>query len=290
MLLYILNHICACFSIDKHGEILYNYGMNMYDLFENIKINSCGISDCDASWHWDTGAVGFQDFDLWFVLRGKGRIITERETAEVERGSCLLLFPNTHYIGEHGNEHLLVMNVHFQFSKKDFDFIGEDSLFLYRKIHDISYMRGTLSRVIRLYNSEKTEEAAVFFRAALGEYFLADKEEEKREFGTDKAGLVQKICDIINISPEAGHSLAGFAEEYGYSADYLGRIFSRAVGISFSEYLANARVNKAKFLLSSTSLSVEGVAEALGYYDTCYFSRQFKRITGISPGRYRKGQ
>ena len=259
--------------------------MNIYNLLENVKINSCGISDCDASWHWDTGKSGFQDFDLWFVLRGKGRIITERETAEVERGSCLLLLPNTHYIGEHENEHLLTMNVHFQFDETpDFGNIP----FLYKQIYDIGYMRDTLERVIRLYNADKGKSAALFFRAALAEYFEATRAQERNELGKEKPALVRKICDRINIAPEEGHSLAVFASEYGYSADYLGRIFSRAVGISFSEYLANARVNKAKFLLSSTALSVEGVAEALGYYDTCYFVRQFKRITGTSPGKYKK--
>ena len=262
--------------------------MDTQNLFENLKINSCGISDCDAAWRWDTGEGGFQDFDLWFVLRGRGRIITERETAEVERGSCLLLFPGTHYIGEHGGEHLLIMNVHFAFSGGFAEALRAHP-FLYKHITDISYMRQTLSRTIRLYNSGKSGEAAVFFRAALSEYFLVDAEEERRELGAGKPQIVQKICDIINISPEKQHSLAGFAAEYGYSADYLGRIFSRAAGIPFSEYLANARVNKAKFLLSSTSMSVEEVAEALGYYDACCFSRRFKRITGVSPGKYRKG-
>ena len=263
--------------------------MNTQNLFENAKINSCGISDCDAAWHWDTGKSGFQDFDLWFVLRGKGRIITERETAEVERGSCLLLFPNTHYIGEHGEEHLLTMNVHFQLSETEAKTLGSPP-FLYKRISDISYMRETLERVIRLYNSAKTESARIFFLAALSEYFEATAPEEKSENGGEKNALVEKICDRINLSPEEPHSLSDFAAEYGYSADYLGRIFSHAAGISFSEYLANARVNKAKFLLSSTSLSVEGVAEALGYYDACYFARQFKRITGTSPGKYRKSR
>ena len=137
--------------------------------------------------------------------------------------------------------------------------------------------------------SAKAESARVFFLAALSEYFEATSPEEKSETGGEKSAIVESICDRINLSPEEAHSLAAFASEYGYSADYLGRVFSRTAGISFSEYLANARVNKAKFLLSSTSLSIEGVAEALGYYDTCYFTRQFKRITGTSPGKYRKG-
>ncbi|MBQ9746730.1 MAG: hypothetical protein IJW21_07900, partial [Clostridia bacterium] len=213
--------------------------MDTYNLFKNIKINSCGISDCDATWHWDTGAGGFQDFDLWFVLRGRGRIITERETAEVERGSCLLLFPDTHYIGEHGQEHLLTMNVHFQLDENGAATL-EKMPFLYKHIADIGYMRDTLARVIRLYNSAKAEAAAAYFLAALAEYFEAGAHGEQSELGVEKPGIVQKICDSINLAPEEAHSLSAFAAEYGYSADYLGRIFSRAVGISFSEYLANA--------------------------------------------------
>ena len=269
---------------------MYDYGMETKNLLKNIKINSCGISDCDAHWRWDTGKNGFQDFDLWFVLRGKGRIITERETAEVRQGSCMLLFPNTHYVGEHDKDFLLTMNVHFQFDSGIPEGIFGEAPFLHKQIYDIGYMRDTLSRVIRLYNADKSDSACAFFAAALSEYFEVSVMEEKSEFGADKPSLVQKICDRINIAPEEAHSLAAFAAEYGYSADYLGRVFSGAVGISFSEYVANTRINKAKFLLSSTELSVEGVADALGYYDTCYFIRQFKRITGTSPGRYRKGK
>lgn len=264
--------------------------MNTQNIIQNVKINSCGISYCDASWRWDTGKNGFQDFDLWFVLRGKGRIITEHETAEVERGSCLLLFPGTHYIGEHESDHLLVMNVHFQFSSEISARELSPSAFLRKQIYDISYMRQTLSRAIRLYNSGRTESAQIFFTAALSEYFESGTAEEKSEQRGEKPHMIQKICDLINMAPEEAHTLSDFAAKYGYSADYIGRIFSREVGISFSEYLANTRINKAKFLLSSTELSVEGVAEALGYYDTCYFIRQFKRITGTSPGRYRKGK
>ncbi len=269
---------------------MYDYGMKIQNLLKSIKINSCGISDCDENWHWDTGKNGFQDFDLWFVLRGKGRIITESETAEVRPGSCMLLFPGMHYVGEHGKDFLLIMNVHFQFeadvSREHFG----SSPFLHKQIYDIGYMRGTLSRVIRLYNADKKENACAFFAAALTEYFESGTVEEKSEFGADKPSIVQKICDCINTSPEEAHSLSAYAAEYGYSADYMGRVFSREVGISFSEYVANARINKAKLLLSSTELSVEGVAEKLGYYDTCYFSRQFKRITGTSPGGYRRGK
>lgn len=261
--------------------------MNKQNLFEGISINSCGISDCGAEWRWDTGKNGFHDFDLWFVLRGKGRIVTERKSTEVAQGSCLLLFPDTRYVGEHIAERLLVMNVHFNFGEAaDTRLLRGDSAFINKHIHDISYMSDTVSRVIRSYNSNKTESAKAFFCAALAEYFEGDVPTQRGDFPE----MIQAICDRVNISPEQPHSLASFAAEYGYSADYLGRIFSRKVGIPLSEYIANTRINKAKFMLLSTDMSVEHIAESLGYYDTSYFVRRFRRITGISPGKYRKNR
>lgn len=264
--------------------------MDKFDFLENIKINSCGISDCVTDWRWDTGEGGFHDFDFWLVVRGKGRITTKKELAEVAQGSCLLLFPHTHYIGEHDAAHpLMTMNVHFSLPEwQTPPFHENNTPFIFRNISDLAYLCDIMHRVVRLYNADKISLAETVFRAALVEYFSQTSPAQENEYGTDKPALVQKMCDAINISPASAPNLSQFAAEYGYSADYLGRVFSKGVGISFSEYVANARVNKAKFLLSSTSLSLDEIAETLGYYDTCHFARQFKRITGTSPGRYKK--
>ena len=61
----------------------------------DIRINSCGISDCPADWSWNT--VGFPDYDLWTVLRGKGTIICGGEPMEITAGKSFLLCPNTQY-------------------------------------------------------------------------------------------------------------------------------------------------------------------------------------------------
>lgn len=277
-------------SIDKTAQLLYDYGMNNLDFLKNIKINSCGISDCGADWRWDTGESGFRDFDFWLVVRGKGRMRANLSSVEVKRGSCLILFPNTHYVGEHSKENqLMTMNVHFSAPEWHSEPCTESGLpFVFHDISDISYMIDMLYRVIRLYNADKAELAETVFRSALVEYFSQNSITPENEYSADKPALIQKICDAINISPARAPTLSAFAAEYGYSADYLGRIFSKSVGISFSEYVANARVNKAKFLLSSTSMSLDEIAESLGYYDPCHFSRQFKRITGTSPGKYKK--
>ena len=60
------------------------------------------------------------------------------------------------------------------------------------------------------------------------------------------------------------------------------------VGVPFNEYLRGVRVRKAKEYLEYTQKSVAAVAEAVGYEDEKYFSRVFKKATGMSPGEYRK--
>lgn len=257
--------------------------------FDHIEINSCGISDCSSDWCWDTGENGFSDFDLWLVVRGKGQIAVADKMVEVSEGACLILFPHIHYVGTHDPAHpLMTLNVHFSILEPDqSDFCRANPSLFYRHVSDPVYLQNVLRRVIRLYNADLKSVSERVFYAALAELFTQRPPEQTTELGADKANLLQKICDRINAAQKSCPTLADFAAEYGYSADYLGRIFSKGIGISFSEYTANARVNRAKVLLASSDLSLEAIAENLGYYDVCYFSRQFRRITGTSPGRFR---
>ncbi len=263
--------------------------MNTLDFLDSVKINSCGISECGKNWRWDTGAKGFHDFDLWLVARGKGRIIAGEKTYEVTKGACLLLLPKTHYIGEQDPDHpFTIMNVHFSLSEGALlPYCDESSPLIYRAVSDLVYFCGLLRRVVRLYNAAQRALAITVFRAALAEYFSLFPTIGDRERREDKSEMVQKMCDCVNTSPENAPTLSDLAAKFGYSADYLGKIFARDVGIPYSDYVANARVNKAKFLLSSSALTLEEISAELCYYDVCHFSRQFKRITGISPGRYR---
>lgn len=54
------------------------------------------------------------------------------------------------------------------------------------------------------------------------------------------------------------------------------------------EDLIRARIEKAKFLLSTHTMSVSSVAYTVGYENICHFNRQFKKLTSISPGKYAK--
>lgn len=68
----------------------------------------------------------------------------------------------------------------------------------------------------------------------------------------------------------------------------LKRRFKAATGITFIEYVQNLRIEEAKRLLESTDMSSEEIGPAVGYEDLSFFHRLFKRLTGLTPVKYRR--
>ena len=132
----------------------------------DIRINSCGISDCPADWSWNT--AGFPDYDLWTVLRGKGTIICGGEPMEITAGKSFLLCPNTQYHASHDvNDRLLALNVHF--SPRNMAVFPKKTVC--KTIPDTEFYSRLLRRVIFYYNKGENESAAEFLHCALTEFF-----------------------------------------------------------------------------------------------------------------------
>lgn len=74
----------------------------------------------------------------------------------------------------------------------------------------------------------------------------------------------------------------------GFNATYFSTLFKKETGQNFMDYLTELRINKSKELLCGDKLSVQDVAETVGYRDLKYFSRLFKKTTGVSPSDYKK--
>ncbi len=80
--------------------------------------------------------------------------------------------------------------------------------------------------------------------------------------------------------------LADVAEEARVSPAYLSRIFGEYLSVSFVEYITELRVETAERLLRERALSVKEVAHAVGFQDPNYFSKAFRKRTGLSPSAY----
>lgn len=100
----------------------------------------------------------------------------------------------------------------------------------------------------------------------------------------------QRIEIVIALMKDDLHrklSLTKLARSVGLSVSHLHHLFKAELGTTPSRYLHMLRIERAKELLETSSLSIEGVMIRVGAQDRSHFEREFKRECGLTPKQYR---
>jgi signal transduction histidine kinase/AraC-like DNA-binding protein len=111
--------------------------------------------------------------------------------------------------------------------------------------------------------------------------------ERRRELNEQAQQLVRKAVAYIHQNYGEPVSREDLARHVGMSSDYLTYCFRKETGLTPITYLNRYRISKAKLLLAEGSQSITEIALAVGFSDSGYFSRLFRREAGISPESYR---
>lgn len=99
---------------------------------------------------------------------------------------------------------------------------------------------------------------------------------------------ITSILQIIeNNFNDHNLSIISVSEELSYHPKYLSHLFKKEMGVGFSEYLRDKRINYARTLFDHGIDSIKNVALLSGFNDPLYFSSVFKKVTGTSPKEYR---
>jgi two-component system response regulator YesN len=101
------------------------------------------------------------------------------------------------------------------------------------------------------------------------------------------ADLIRKSIHFIRSQFTGSLSLEKVAEYVHLSPSHFSRIFHEGTGESFVSYLTRIRIEKAKAMLQAQSIPLAEIGARTGFKDQSYFTRVFKRSTGMSPGKYR---
>ncbi len=105
---------------------------------------------------------------------------------------------------------------------------------------------------------------------------------------TESHSQVERCLNYIHEHYARDFPAEALARSVYVSPSYLFRIFRRKMGVTPMHYRNLVRVDKAKLLLLDRTLKMEEVAERVGFEDTKYFARVFKKETGSSPSEFRK--
>lgn len=118
---------------------------------------------------------------------------------------------------------------------------------------------------------------------------IMDAEREKRLTNekTD-AKLMQKAISYIEDNFNKLIMLSDIAESVHLSPIYFHKLFKIYTGKTPAEFLLNKRISAAKIYLLTTDFSIEDIAEKSGFSSLAYFDYKFKKISGITPTKYRK--
>lgn len=99
---------------------------------------------------------------------------------------------------------------------------------------------------------------------------------------------IKRAKRLIHEFYNTGITLDEIAAKLNITPEYLGTQFHKETGVTFSNYMKNYRISKAKELLVGTSMKLYEIAQRVGYNDSKYFSKVFKDVTGQLPADYRK--
>ena len=132
----------------------------------------------------------------------------------------------------------------------------------------------------------KTIEAAVAYCGKILKKAIALRDENAGDQNRSVLKLAVDFIDHNYMDEEI--SLNKAAHVANVSANHFSALFSQNMGQTFTEYLTDLRMSKAKELLRCTAMRSSEIAGEVGYKDAHYFSYLFKKTQGMTPSEYRK--
>jgi YesN/AraC family two-component response regulator len=240
-------------------------------------------SDESSDWYTDTSPTT-PDVMSWKIKMTEDRYNLENKMlAAVAKGDTDKIKTITPIISAHNLEQRLSDNLR---NTKNYAIIMNTLL---RKaaesggVHPI-YIDKTSSRfAAKIENLRGVEQAGELMAEMMDGYCKLVKKHSTKSYALP----VQKAITVIEYDLTADLSLGGIAEMLDINPSYLSTIFKKETGETLTEYVNRKRMSAAKHLLETTRLQIQTVAQQCGILDVHYFSRMFKKYTGVTPKMYR---
>jgi AraC-like DNA-binding protein len=262
------------------------------------------------------GIIHKHDFlEITYVIEGSGIHIVGDEQYEISKGDLFVInydVPHGFFAKPGNSKDPVVYNCSFMpgfldsslFSSNQFQDIASSFLFKslfpedYRPSPDLK-LRGTEFYEIgdlysKMYNEYKSMKKGYLdiIRAYLIELFIKVfrlmEESEPKAHTAKNIDAVHKAVSYMKQNFNSEVKLDDLAMQSFVSKNYFSRLFREVTGISFSDYMQKLRIDEACSLLRQSDMKVIDVAQQVGFKDIKFFYEVFKKITGKTPGDYRR--
>ena len=211
---------------------------------------------------------------LLLVFEGVLRFSENEEEIEVHAGEYYIQKKNVYQAGRLASDAPKYLYVHF-----DADWTSGSDALPYKGNFDFSRLSGLMERMDTAAHQNRFYSEKQYLLLKL----LLTLKEPPAVNRT--ARLLSEYIEknLVTIS-----SLSDLCNAFHYSKNYIIRIFNKEFGVSPIRYINNAKIQRAMYLLETTSKSIGEIAAECGYADYPYFYKRFVQSTGMSPLEWRK--
>lgn len=249
-----------------------------------LYLHQVGLEAC-ASGH-SFGPAVRDHYLVHCILEGEGTFYAGGLVHRLREGQGFLIMPGEvtyyeadienpwHYcwVGFNGSDAEAVCSL-LEISQKDpiFTFHGADRL----KDH-----------IEKMSYDYRADDNSFIMLSRLYEFFAILNDEDKK--ASLKVQPVEAAIEYIKKNYSYGITVQQIADYLNLDRSHLFRLFKGETGMSVQEYLLKYRLDRALLLLRTTDMNVRETMYSCGFNDLPNFSRQFKRVYGLSPGAYRR--
>jgi two-component system response regulator YesN len=166
----------------------------------------------------------------------------------------------------------------FEYARKAIKIGVDEYLLKPITVDDLENVLNTINNKINKIESERSNKISSYNEGI----FLG--EEDKKVYSL----VINKALQIIRENIYKEITLEEIAKKFGITPEYLSTLFYREVGVKFTTYIRDMRLNKAKELLINSNYKVCEIANFVGYPNEKYFNRVFKKTLGITPLEFKK--
>lgn len=263
-----------------------NYNHEIIAFHENrpIRLFINKIDSIEPHWH--------QSLEISIVIEGNIVLQASESVYEFKKGDTFLV--NSNEIHSLKGKGALLATLQIRLDQLDHLPKNKNSVYFE---HDFSSHKGRLIRNIiatllknNTANEESSNELLELSLVYKLLFFLFSEgvSQEQRPQSKDSLNRMTSILAYINSEYSKDISLDTIAANEFLSSAYLSRYFKENVGMNFSEYLRNVRLNKAVEYLLSSDLSIDAISAKVGFPNPRAFVYAFKEKYQTNPSIYRK--
>ncbi|QLB42571.1 MULTISPECIES: arabinose operon transcriptional regulator AraC [Mannheimia] len=256
-----------------------------------------GITQCEKGNYLDFAVdkpQGMSGYMLQLTTFGQGAVFDGNKTFTTQRGQLLLFYPGTI---QYYYRHLDCQSWHYKWiyfmpnpklnkwlnwSDKEAD-IGQIKINNHRYFQEISQLFSKVDMELKSGYFFKEDVATTLLEYLLMKCISA----EKIAIIPTIDQRILAVCDTILSNLSANDSVEMIAEKVFLSSSRLSHLFKQFLGVSLVQWRELQRISESKKLLYFSNMSILNIAKSLGYEDALYFSKIFKKHTGLSPTEFR---